>query len=85
MEGGGEMNKCSTCKYVNCSYSDIPCNECHLMSDFPLFEPNSFVQSLIDQAEKKAFEAGREVGISHWILDMDTTAEEDYKKWKEAK
>ena len=79
------MKGCTTCKHLGHHTDEPPCAEClPAEPDFPLWEVSDQVKELIAEAEKRAFEAGREVGISHWILDMDTTAEEDYNNWKEA-
>ena len=79
-----ELNTCSTCEHKDKSSIRKPCADCIKKSDFINWELPDWVNKLIKEAKKKAFEAGIHKGLEMIYKDY-IDVENEYNQWKEAK
>lgn len=78
------MKGCTTCKHLGHHTDEPPCAEClPAETDFPLWEASDQVNKLIEEAKKKAFEAGFHIALA--MSDKDYIDVENlYNQYKEA-
>lgn len=78
------MKKCETCDYAFDHHRSMPCRDCYDKADKPHYKVSNAIASLIEAAERKAFQAGWEGAIDTYEAgDVREYLHEDFEKWKE--